>query len=121
MSRNKNQRVARTPVVHLNADVARASALEVDANNPAVAFEVLSPFKFLGVVLKPPVWVEMTSDEATEYQEAGVLGTEASLVTDDEDEDAPPPGGPTTNTDATGKPPAPAGAKDGDAGQGGAA
>lgn len=39
-------------------------------------FEVLSPFKHNGVVVKPPAWIEMTWDEAEDYQDAGVLGDE---------------------------------------------
>jgi hypothetical protein len=37
---------------------------------------VLSPFKHNGVVIKPPAWIEMTWDEAKDYQDAGVLGDE---------------------------------------------
>ncbi|ASE54594.1 TPA: hypothetical protein UNJ94_000114 [Stenotrophomonas maltophilia] len=46
---------------------------EVDAPN-TWCFEVLSPFKHNGVVVKPPAWIEMTWDEAEDYQDAGVLG-----------------------------------------------
>ncbi len=39
-------------------------------------FEVLSPFKHNGAVVKPPAWIEMTWEEAQAYQDAGVLGDE---------------------------------------------
>lgn len=48
-----------------------------DDDAPArVCFEVLTPFKFRGSVLKPPAWIEMSEDDAAIYQAAGVLGTE---------------------------------------------
>jgi len=42
----------------------------------SACFEVLSPFKHEGVVVKPPAWIEMTWEEAQAYQDAGVLGDE---------------------------------------------
>ncbi|HGM5881351.1 TPA: hypothetical protein ACKP5P_001440 [Stenotrophomonas maltophilia] len=42
----------------------------------SACFEVLSPFKHNGAVVKPPAWIEMTWDEAEDYQDAGVLGDE---------------------------------------------
>lgn len=48
-----------------------------DDDAPArVCFEVLTPFKFRGSVLKPPAWLEISEDDAAIYQAAGVLGTE---------------------------------------------
>ena len=42
----------------------------------SACFEVLSPFKHEGVVVKPPAWIEMTWEGAQAYQNAGVLGDE---------------------------------------------
>ncbi|HGM5880638.1 hypothetical protein [Stenotrophomonas forensis] len=42
----------------------------------SACFEVLSPFKHEGVVVKPPAWIEMGWEEAKAYQDAGVLGDE---------------------------------------------
>ena len=42
----------------------------------SACFEVLSPFKYDGVVVKPPAWIEMSWEEAQDYQDAGVLGDE---------------------------------------------
>ncbi|MBH1447192.1 hypothetical protein I5U30_03745 [Stenotrophomonas maltophilia] len=42
----------------------------------SACFEVLSPFKHNGVVVKPPAWIQMTWEEAQDYQDAGVLGDE---------------------------------------------
>ncbi len=54
-----------------------ADANSHDDDAPArVCFEVLTPFKFRGSVLKPPAWIEMSEDDAAIYQAAGVLGTE---------------------------------------------
>jgi len=70
------------------AEASAPDAASLDAAAPATAtagdddapstwcFEVLSPFKHNGVVIKPPAWIEMTWDEAEDYQEAGVLGDE---------------------------------------------
>ncbi len=70
------------------AEASAPDAASLDAAAPATAtagdddapstwcFEVLSPFKYDGVVVKPPAWIEMTWDEAEDYQEAGVLGDE---------------------------------------------
>ncbi|HGM6612477.1 hypothetical protein D7Y32_01880 [Stenotrophomonas maltophilia] len=56
---------------------APATATAGDDNAPSTwCFEVLSPFKHNGVVIKPPAWIEMTWDEAEDYQDAGVLGDE---------------------------------------------
>lgn len=41
-----------------------------------LCYPVLTPFKFRGVVIKPPVFVQMSADEAQAYQAAGVLGGE---------------------------------------------
>lgn len=57
------------------APVPRPAPPAVDQAETAL-YEVLRPFKFRGGVVKPPAFVEMTADEAREYQEAGVLGTE---------------------------------------------
>ncbi|EMT5435345.1 hypothetical protein [Stenotrophomonas maltophilia] len=70
------------------AEASAPDAASLDAAAPATTtagdddapstwhFEVLSPFKYDGVVVKPPAWIEMTWDEAEDYQEAGVLGDE---------------------------------------------
>lgn len=44
--------------------------------NPSndLCYPVLTPFKFRGVVVKPPAFIQLGADEASEYQEAGVLG-----------------------------------------------
>lgn len=124
MSRRNN---ARTPLplrVHASIHDAICAAHTARAEGEPelrVAFEVHMPFKCRGAVLKPPSWVELDADEAAEYQQAGVLGDVPSVIEDDLRSDAPPAPpantAPTTNTDATGKLPAPAGAKDGDQGQ----
>lgn len=43
-------------------------------------YEVLTPFKFRGAVVKPPVWIELTAEEAAPYHAAGVLGIEPGEV-----------------------------------------
>ncbi|KOQ71555.1 hypothetical protein JY409_03445 [Stenotrophomonas maltophilia] len=63
----------------LDAVTAPASSTTSDDDAPSIWwFEVLSPFKHNGVVVKPPAWVPMTWDEAEDYQNAGVLGDEAA-------------------------------------------
>ncbi|HHA2680141.1 hypothetical protein [Stenotrophomonas maltophilia] len=57
------------------AAAATSTAGDHDAPS-AWCFEVLSPFKHNGVVVKPPAWIEMTWDDAEDYQDAGVLGDE---------------------------------------------
>lgn len=52
-----------------------ATQAAIDANPETALFEVLTPFKFQGAVVKPPSWIEMTAAEAVEFQDAGVLGT----------------------------------------------
>ncbi len=52
------------------------NALVSDGLWLSACFEVLSPFKHEGVVVKPPAWIEMTWEEAQAYQDAGVLGDE---------------------------------------------
>lgn len=44
--------------------------------NADLCYPVLMPFKFRGVVIKPPAHVQMSADEAQVYQAAGVLGGE---------------------------------------------
>ncbi len=39
------------------------------------AWEVLTPFKFKGTVIKPPAWLQLEEEEAKLYQAASVLGT----------------------------------------------
>lgn len=51
-------------------------------------YPVLAPFKFAGVVVKPPEWIELNADEAREYQEAGVLGTKEAELPDKNSEGA---------------------------------
>lgn len=61
----------------LDAVTAPATSTAGDDDVPSAwCFELLSPFKHNGVVVKPPAWIEMTWDEAEDYQEAGVLGDE---------------------------------------------
>lgn len=50
-------------------------------------YPVLEPFKFRDTVVKPGAWIELTEAEAAEYQEAGVLGTEAADVPTNADDD----------------------------------
>jgi hypothetical protein len=54
----------------------------------ALCFPVLTPFKFRGVIVKPPAFVQMERDEARPYFYAGVIGTEqdSALVPDAEAE-----------------------------------
>lgn len=47
---------------------------------PTALYEVLSPFKLRGAVVKPPVWIELTAEEAAPYQAAGVLGSEPGVA-----------------------------------------
>lgn len=49
-------------------------------------YEVLTPFKFRGLIVKPPEWIELGATEAKPYQAAGVLGTEPGEVPTDDDE-----------------------------------
>lgn len=49
-------------------------------------YEVLTPFKFRGLIVKPPEWIELGANEAKPYQAAGVLGTEPGEVPTDDDE-----------------------------------
>ncbi|HIE5971646.1 TPA: hypothetical protein ACXN3R_003651 [Stenotrophomonas maltophilia] len=58
------------------AAASTASTAGEDGAPSTWCFEVLSPFKYDGVIIKPPAWIEMTWDEAEDYQEAGVLGDE---------------------------------------------
>lgn len=63
----------------VSLDAVAAPATSTDENDDASnswCFEVLSPFKHNGVVVKPPAWIQMTWDEAEDYQDAGVLGDE---------------------------------------------
>lgn len=51
-------------------------------------YEVLTPFKLGGVPVKPPAFVELTADEAVQFQEAGVIADEPGepdASTSDED------------------------------------
>ena len=80
--------MAKTPVTKKAAKTVRRAPLPATDAAPArppappapqaetSLYEVLQPFKFAGIVVKPPEWVEMSADDAREYQEAGVLGTE---------------------------------------------
>lgn len=61
----------------LDAVTAPATSTAGGDDVPSVwFFEVLSPFKHNGAVVKPPAWIEMTWDEAEDYRDAGVLGDE---------------------------------------------
>lgn len=63
--------------VSLDAVAAPATSTAGDQDVPNTwCFEVLSPFKHNGVVVKPPAWIEMTWEEAEDYQDAGLLGDE---------------------------------------------
>lgn len=46
------------------------------AQGETAAYEVLTPFKLGGVIVKPPAFVELTADEAAQFQEAGVIADE---------------------------------------------
>lgn len=39
-------------------------------------YEVLTPFKLRGELVRPPLWVELSEDEAEELIEAGVIGAD---------------------------------------------
>ncbi|MFA5589801.1 MAG: hypothetical protein WDA70_03660 [Lysobacteraceae bacterium] len=41
-----------------------------------LCYPVLMPFKFRGVIAKPPAFVQLAADQARQYQDAGVLGGE---------------------------------------------
>lgn len=45
-----------------------------------LCYPALTPFKFRGVVVKPPAFVQMSADEARLYQAAGVIGGEDAAV-----------------------------------------
>lgn len=47
---------------------------------PTALYQVLTPFKFRGHVVKPPTFLELTAEQAKPYQDAKVLGTEAGEV-----------------------------------------
>lgn len=66
------------------AAVKAAAKIVTDAaqEQPTAIWEVLSPFKFRGSVVKPPAWIELSDEEAKLYQAAGVLGTEPGEVPD---------------------------------------
>lgn len=66
-------------------NVTTIPAPAADLGDSAI-FEVLTPFKFRGVIVKPPEWIELGADEAKPYQAAGVLGTEPGEVPTDDDE-----------------------------------
>ncbi|WP_414616699.1 hypothetical protein [Stenotrophomonas muris] len=69
--------VSSTDAASLDAVTAPATSTAGGYDVPSAwLFEVLSPFKHNGVVVKPPAWVPMTWDEAEDYQDAGVLGDE---------------------------------------------
>lgn len=61
------------------------SAPPADPGESAI-YEVLTPFKFRGLIVKPPEWIELGANEAKPYQAAGVLGTEPGEVPTDDDE-----------------------------------
>jgi len=75
-----------------------------------LCYPVLTPFKFHGVIVKPPAYVQMSADEAPLYQAAGVIGGEdtAALPPEPEtDDETDPATGDGTTTEAE----APASAK----------
>lgn len=80
---NKNQRAGKAVVRSRKTTQAR-----IEEATETSMFQVFEPFKYQGVVIKPtdaegnPVFIEMTAAEAEQYQDAGVLGTEAGEVPD---------------------------------------
>lgn len=48
----------------------------MSTTKPQLCYPVLTPFKLRGVVVKPPAFIQLETDEAREYQAAGVLGGE---------------------------------------------
>ena len=73
---------APTPTPEPSASTAEAP----DAPSPDIdgriypIWEVLTPFKFRGLVVKPPQWLHLPVEEAQPYQDAGVLGTEPNAA-----------------------------------------
>lgn len=68
-----------------NADTVAPPVAEDDGTS--WMWEVLTPFKYGRVIVKPPAWIEMTTAEARHYQEAGVLGTEPAFPPDADEEE----------------------------------
>lgn len=66
----------------------KVTTVPVPAADPgeSAIYEVLTPFKFRGLIVKPPEWIELGANEAKPYQAAGVLGTEPGEVPADDDE-----------------------------------
>ncbi len=58
------------------AAAAAVQAGTAQAQGETAFYEVLTPFKLGGVVVKPPAFVELTADEAAQFQEAGVISDE---------------------------------------------
>jgi hypothetical protein len=120
MAKSKNTPKAKAPAPIkrvVRAARARPTAAAVEAaakvvseaahQEPTAAWEVLSPFKFRGAVVKPPAWIELTAEEAAPYQAAGVLGTEPGEVPDTDESangasDAPAANGAGSATDGQG-------------------
>ncbi|MGH8037010.1 MAG: hypothetical protein ACREPC_03145 [Stenotrophomonas sp.] len=50
---------------------------------PTAFFEVLTPFKFRGRVVKPRAWIELPIEEAPLYLAAGVVGDKPRELPDD--------------------------------------
>lgn len=65
--------------------VTTVPAPTADSGESAI-YEVLTPFKFRSLIVKPPEWIELGANEAKPYQAAGVLGTEPGEVPTDDDE-----------------------------------
>jgi hypothetical protein len=92
---------AQQPVVRSAA----AAQAKQEANPATALYQVLEPFWLGGATVKPhtpdgaPVFVEMTQAEAEPYQQAGVLGTEASDAPDTHDSE---PSGGQDATNASG-------------------
>ncbi len=55
-----------------------------EQNPPSdLCYPVLTPFKFEGVIIKPPVFIQLTADEAEEYIQAGVIDADGALPPDE--------------------------------------
>lgn len=74
-----------------------------------LCYPVLTPFKFGRVIVKPPAFIQMSAEEAREYQAAGVLGGEkdAALSPDPEGDDEPETPAPVDVAPATAEAEAP--------------
>lgn len=72
------------------AAAAAVQSGNAQAQGETSLYEVLTPFKLGGVIVKPPAFVELTADEAAQFQEAGVIADDpgepdTSTMTEDAD------------------------------------